>query len=668
MTPHNEYQVKFEATMKKIRSLLAILLLPVFLGTLAGCQAGGSLQNAATTEGGAGATPAPTETPQKVLSICMGVEPDSLYIYKGSGHSMWGVLEAIYDGPIDMVNYTPQPVILESIPSLENSGASLQPVPVKAGQVVVDVEGDAVLLQQGVRVLPSGCKSLDCAIAWDGTTALSMDRMIGNFILVQGVQWSDGVALTADDSVYSFDMAGDPATPGAKTAYNQTETYQALDARTVQWIGRPGFLTDHLENFFWIPLPKHVLQNYSAAELQTAAETNTLPIGWGAYRIDEWVPGDHIRMVRNPYYFRATEDLPKFDVIVYRFVGNDADSNLMALQNGECDVIDQSVAWDTDYPAVKQLELNGGATVYTALGPEWEHLDFGIKPASYDDGYNPFSVDRPDFFSDARVRQAFAYCIDRQQIVETLLAGLTEVPLSYLPPSHPFYVQGLAEYPYDPAQGESLLEQAGWRDQDGDPSTPRTATGISDVIDGMPFSVTLMTGQAPIRQASAMRIATDLKVCGIQVDVQALPRDQFYAAAPDGILFGRQYDLAEFAWAAGMVPPCFIFESSEIPSAANDWAGQKYGGVNTMGYSSEVLDAACQAALASGADDITQKTGQATAQRIAAQELPSIPLFYFVNIAVSNKDVCGMGMDASARSEFWNIEAMDMGAGCLTGH
>ncbi len=653
--------------MKKSQILIIASIVIILVVGLSACKADG---NQPTTEG----TPAvettestPTDNPEKDLTICLGVEPETLYFYKGNGHSMWSVLEAIYDGPMDTVNYTAQPVILQSIPNLTNGGASLQAVTMQAGQIVVDVDGNAVILQEGVRVFPSGCTSLDCAVEWDGVSALSLDRMIANFIIKPGILWSDGEALTADDSVFSYTISADAATPVSKSLVNQTENYQALDERSVQWIGRPGLVTPQLEDYFWIPLPKHQLQGFSAAELQTAAETNTMPMGWGAFMIDEWVPGDHIRLIKNPNYFRAVEGLPKFDAIVYRFVGDQADSNLMAFENGECDVVDQSVAWDTDYQAVRQLELDGKAIVYRSLGPQWEHLDFNIVPASYDDGYNPFGVDRPNLFGDVRVRQAFAYCINRQQIVIDLFNNLTEVPLAYVPPSHPFYAQGLREYPYDPAQGQALLETAGWKDLDDDATTARTAIGISDIANGTTFTITLLTGQAEIRQELAARIATDLQACGVGVTVQSLPVSEFYAAAPGGLLFGRQYDLAEFAWAAGSTPPCFVYMSTEIPNAANNWAGGKFGGVNTMGYSNAEVDAACQAALAEQMDRAAQLQNHSDVQQILAEELPSIPLFYFVNLIISRMDVCGISMDASVRSELWNIEGFDIGTGCVNG-
>jgi ABC-type transport system substrate-binding protein len=133
------------------------------------------------------------------------------------------------------------------------------------------------------------------------------------------------------------------------------------------------------------------------------------------------------------------------------------------------------------------------------------------------------------------------------------------------------------------------------------------------------------------------------------------------------MLFGRQYDLAEFAWAAGSTPPCFVYTSSEIPNETNNWAGGEFGGVNTMGYSNAEVDAACQAALAEQMDLASQQQDHAAVQQVLAEELPSIPLFYFVNLVISRTDVCGIIFDASVRSAFWSIEGFDIGTGCVIG-
>ncbi len=154
---------------------------------------------------------------------------------------MWSVLEALYDGPIDTRKFSPQPVILQKLPAYPDQDVLVEAVDVKAGDTVVDANGDLVNLAANVKVLPAGCAGTDCAVTWDGTKALKMDRLKVTYRLLPGLKWSDGAALTAADSVYSFNLAADPATKVSKRIVDRTLAYQAADDLTVEWTGRPGF-------------------------------------------------------------------------------------------------------------------------------------------------------------------------------------------------------------------------------------------------------------------------------------------------------------------------------------------------------------------------------------------------------------------------------------------
>jgi peptide/nickel transport system substrate-binding protein len=642
--------------------LLFLLSILIFLGLVAGCSGFGSMAATSTP------TPAPTQTatpiPERLLTICLGQEPSSLYMYQGNGHSMWSVLEAIYDGPVDTREYKSFPVILQKLPSLADGDASTQSMPVKAGDLVVNTEGNLVALAKGVAVFPSGCSSETCSVTWDGSSDLSMDRFIANFRLKPEILWSDGVSLKASDSVFSFKIASDPDTPVIKQAMDLTEAYEVVDDQTIRWVSKPGLLPRDFANYFWSPLPEHILGSLTAAELLSAPETNKSPVGWGPYILDEWTAGDHIRLVKNPNYFRASEGLPKFDVLVYRFLGDIADNNVAAQLTGECDIVDQTTRLEEQTELIRQSELSGKMRVYSGLGPEWEHLAVGIKPASYDDGIQPTKGDRPDYFSDSRTRQALTYCLDRQQAVVDTYNNLTEVANSYLPPNHPLYMKNLPDYAYDTAQGSKLLDEVGWKDLDQDPATPRTALGVVNVPDGTPFSVSYITTDSSQHQRAAEAFQKSLAECGIKIKISTTTVDKLYAQGPEGVLFGRNFDLAQFAWAVGEIPPCFIYLSSEIPSAANNWLGEKFGGGNITGYSNPEFDAVCRQSLLTGLDEQTASDAARKVMEILATDLPDIPLFYQPKIVISRPDMCGLGIDISSRSEFWNLESLDYGQPC----
>ncbi|MPN34845.1 hypothetical protein SDC9_182339 [bioreactor metagenome] len=137
-----------------------------------------------------------------------------------------------------------------------------------------------------------------------------------------------------------------------------------------------------------------------------------------------------------------------------------------------------------------------------------------------------------------------------------------------------------------------------------------------------------------------------------------------YASAPAGQIFGRAFDLAELGWTTGRIPPCYLYTTDEIPSAANEWLGTKHGGLNLTGYSNAAYDLACTNLITAGLDKAAASTASADALKILADEVPVLPLFYHLKVMVSRSDLCGLTLDASARSGLANIESLDTSSQC----
>ena len=548
----------------------------------------------------------------------------------------------------------------------ENGGVSLQAVPVTEGDPVANVTGDIVALAKGVRVFPSGCTSPDCAVEWDGSTALELNQMVVNFTLVDGITWSDGHPLTAQDSVFSFNVSADPKTAVTKTNIDRTFSYTAADETTVQWIGQPGYLTLNPAAFFWLPLPAHTLASLTPEQMLSDPLTTLQPLGWGAYMIDEWVSGDHIRLVKNPGYFRAGEGLPYFDVVVYRFIPTTPEADLSMMVTGECDVIDTGAGLESQIVRVRELEDAGELKGYFGMGPEWEGLNFGIKPATYDEVYNPYE-DRQDFLGDVRVRQAIAYCVDRETIQTYITLNQSEIPVSFLPPNHPYAATTTRSYEHDPIMGGQLLDEAGWQDTDGNPSTPRVAAEVENVFSGTELAMNYYVTESELHANTTSIVVESLAECGIKATPTYLSVAEMYAAGPEGRVFGRNFDLAEMAWSTGRQPPCFLFSSSEIPSPKNNWLGERYGGVNFSGFANDEYDAACELALSAGLDRELLLGQSERMQQILMEELPALPLFFHVKAMVSRPDLCGLELDVTSRSALKDIEALTIGQTCPEG-
>ena len=595
------------------------------------------------------ATPSPSPTPlppePKVLTVCLVGEPDTLYLYGGSRlPATRHVMEALYDGPIDHLNYAYQPVILQKLPTIADGDAALRAALVREGDRVVDATGEVVKLAEGVRVRPIGCSAEECVVEFEGES-LWMERMEVTFALREDVTWSDGEPVTAADSAFAFKVASDPATPGGRYLVERTARYRIVDPWRVRWVGVPGFITPTYSLNFFAPLPRHQLEGRSPAALLRSDETRRYPLGWGPFVVEEWVPGDHITLSRNPHYFRAVDGLPNLDQVVFLFTSG-APEMVARLLSGECDIGTHDADLASSLPLLVQAEQRGLLKVFPATDNRWEHIDFGIVPSS--------DYRRADFFGDVRVRQAIVHCIDRQAIVDEVTYGLSLVPDSYLPPDHPLYAGGqLAHWDYDPVTGRTLLEEVGWLDEDGD--GVREAQRIQGIRTGTPFEVTLLTSSdSPGSQQSARIVKAHLADCGIRVNLETIPAWEFFADGPEGPFFGRQFDMAETAWWFDVDPPCGHYLSLEIPDE-----GRWYGG-NVTGYTSPDYDAVCQAALLALPGSPEYEEYHRQAQIIFSNELPAIPLFTWLRVAAARPGVLNFTLDSTAPSELWNLEMLDV--------
>ena len=591
--------------------------------------------------------PTATPPPLKEFTVCQAREPNTLFIYDSPSRAARNVLEAIYDGPLDTRAYQFQPVLLEHLPSPDDGDVTLRTVEVDEGDKVVDINGLPVDLLPGVTVFNADSQEVTFA---EGDV-VTMTQMVVTFTLRADVTWADGHPLTSDDFLYSFELAGEFDHPNLRFLLERTGNYDAVDEHTLVWAGVPGY-NDTVYSYlyflnFYPPLPRHVWGTADADQLLNAQVAHRKPLGWGPFVVEEWAEGDHITLVRNPHYFRAAEGLPYLDRVTFRFVP-DLEQALDLLAAGECDLITRDVIEGGDIASLLQAADAGTVQLISSPSSEWEHLDFGIEPVSW--------TNRPDFFGDERVRQAIALCIDRERIAsDAPVYGDASVAQSYLATEHPLYAGSrLYHWDYDPARGRSLLDEAGWRDEDGDGI--REAHEAANVRAGTPFTVTLSTtGDDPARERVANILADNLTACGIGLAVEYFPDQEFFADGPDGPVLGRQFDLALFSWLNGLDDPCWLYLSSEIPASENWWATS-----NDPGYANADYDVACQAALDAlpGSDEYARFHREA--QRIFSHDLPVLPLYFVPKLIATRPGVSGVILDPSEYVDLWHIEAFDV--------
>ena len=621
---------------KLTRVLAALGLSVILLSACSGSAQLTALPSASQTSVMPSATPSPQPTPLKTLTVCLAEDPGGLFRYAPTGsRARESLFAAIYDGPFeaDPVDGSLNPGFLEAVPTAINNGIQTMATEVSAGSIVIDAYSNQTVLKPGLLVRPAGCQSSACAVEWDGSAGFRMDQTEIRYTLRSGLLWSDGTPLTASDFQYAFQVSAALGHPGRSWEAERTAELKAESDLTVLWTSIPGFATADAAAFLWLPLPSQQLSGVAPENLAADGLAAETPLGWGAFRWLERSEGE-IRLERNPYYFRLEEGLPAIDQLVFRIVP-DGNAALTQLDSGGCDLLDSSYAWES----LDQAGLTALSQRAELHWQDWEAVEqlvFGVWPASYDDGFSLWAGDRPDYFGEQRIRQALSACLDPRLTAERTLTG-------WLPQDTPLQ---LASWTSLPADGASILEEAGWRVPEGSVDGVRSAQGVANVPDGTPFQLELLSGLSRLDALAAGVVVERLGACGVGVSWQALPVEALYAPGPEGPLFGRNFDLALITWQSGAAPACALYGSSDIPASGNYWIGTNIAGYQDLGF-----DLACADLSASAAADRPDVSSSGL-----EQALPAVPLLPHPRVWLSRP---GAGIDPGLnwdKLEIFNLD------------
>lgn len=273
---------------------------------------------------------------------------------------------------------------------------------------------------------------------------ISEDGIVYTFNLRQDVTWHDGEQFTADDFVFTVNLAKDPDSAswiGAK--FSDVQNIEAADEFTVEMtLGAPNAsILDALT--FLVMLPEHELAEIAPADLVQSDWWRTNPIGTGPFMWADYAPGEYVQLDAYEDYFRGA---PELDGLINRYYP-EAGSAVIALRSGDI----QYTYLDAD----EAMDIEGEGSITVLQGPSQvaNYLGFDLTD---------------ERFQDVRVRQAFMYAIDREAIVEQLYGGnatLLQCGLS----NENYLGDGLNDYAYDPEKARQLLEEAGWADIKGEP-------------------------------------------------------------------------------------------------------------------------------------------------------------------------------------------------------
>jgi peptide/nickel transport system substrate-binding protein len=409
--------------------------------------------------------------------------------------------------------------------------------------------------------------------------------------LRRGVRFHDGHELTSADVAHTFNSLIDPAFISARRgAYAALDRVEAVDPHTAR------FVLKEPSSSFLIQLVMPVVPASAGHELRTR------PIGTGPYRFSSYAVDDRLDLAAFPDYYGGA---PQNAGLVLKIVPDEIMRGL-ELQKGTVDLIVNDLSPDT----VEKFREEGSMQIAASPGTDYAYIGFNL---------------RDQILSDKRVRQAIGFAIDRDAIIKYLRRGLAQPAVSLVPPSSWAFAPDAFQFTHDPARARALLDEAGFRDPDGDGPEPR-------------LRLTLKVSTNEFYRLQAAVIQQDLRAAGIELDVRSY---EFATLSKD--VAGGNFQLVTLQWVGISDPDMLrrVFYSKQMPPS----------GFNRGFYNNPEVDYLLDQASAA-ADDETRKRLYQEVQQKVSEDAPYISLWYKTNVAVAQHDLTGIRLTPLAAFTF----------------
>lgn len=364
---------------------------------------------------------------------------------------------------------------------------------------------------------------------------VSDDRLQYTFYLRDDIYWQDGVKMTVDDIIYSFERIQDPKVDAARLRvyYRDVSKVERIDDYTIRFTYRFPYFRALIMLGAGLPIvPKHIFDDGTDFNKNPFGRN---PVGSGPFKFVEWRTGSRIVLVKNENYWGK---VPEISGITFQII-TDSSVALQVLKKGEIDI-----ASITPIQWVKQT----GSKNFNERFSKYKY---------YLPGYSfiAWNQDRP-YFKDKRVRRAMTMMLNREEIKEKLYYGLPEVVTGDFYKLGPDYNQDIEAIIFDPDTAVRLLEEVGWIDRDVD--------GIRE-REGVPFRFTFMVSGARGAERITNILRENLKKIGIDMDINKFEWTVFSKNLQD-----RAFDATILGWSSPLEnDPYQVWHSSQTEKGSN---------------------------------------------------------------------------------------------------
>ncbi len=467
----------------------------------------------------------------------------------------------------------------------------------------------------------------------NGGARLEDRGMVVTFHFQPGLQWGDGAPLGAEDLAFTARVGRDPNSGFANAhVWSIISRVDVVDHLTaVMHFTEPNYQFDELGQLLPAHLEEPVFDHASGPAVylqQSRYSTSPASPGLynGPYLITGYDTGTRVVLERNPNWHGKT---PAFDRIIVKTIGNTAalQSNLLS---GDVDMVPgEGLGLTLDQVLALQKQQPDRFSYVYKPNMAYTHIDLQLD--------NPI-------LADIRVRRALLLGIDRQSMVDKLMGGRVPIANSFVSPQQPMYSAEAPAYPYDPARARALLAEAGWNP--GPDGICRNAAG-----ERLSLEFSTSTG-VRVRELLQQVMQSEWRRIGVETTIRNEPARTLFGETLKHRVFKG---LALFAWISAIEStPRQTLSSGQIPTEANNW-----GGGNYPGFRDATMDADIDA-MEKELDPAKRRPLWAEMQRIYAEQLPVLPLFYGADAHVWPlwlKGVDPTGLQVSTlRAENWHAE------------
>jgi peptide/nickel transport system substrate-binding protein len=381
--------------------------------------------------------------------------------------------------------------------------------------------------------------------------------------LKRGVYWHDGAPFTADDVIFNWQFAVDPATATVtREGYLDITKIDKMDSHTVKvHFGKPQ--PDWMGLFTGAGLlPRHVFDSVKGAGAREAVGM-LRPVGTGPYRLVEFRPGDVIRAEISPIYH--VPNRPFFDRLEIKCGGDSAGAARAVLQTGEYDFAYYVLL---EEEVLKRIEQGGKGRVLTIPWTGVSHIQLNqTDPWTEVDGERSSLKAPHPVLTDPVMRTALGLLVDRQTIQEHLVGRSGQIAVNFLNAPERFR-SSANKWEFSVEKANMILDRAGWaRGADG--IRVKDSKRLRMVFQATAHTLTQKV-QAVVKQAAAR--------AGVEIEIKAVPSQVFFSNDPGNpdTLARFQADMQTYTTITLLDPQFFMLQfcSWAIPTKENRWTGR----------------------------------------------------------------------------------------------